>query len=499
MFYRGFISAAFVAVVLSAQPIGAQSRALIPAEFPPTSFTGNQYVDSNGCAFIRAGMSGAVNWVPRVDRKRSQLCSFKPTFAVAAPAPEPVVAPAPVIAKAPAPAPRPARSVGAPIPTVASTTTPPRIVQIPTSLTPAPVLRSAQINTAPVIAPPAPVIAPVPAPAPRQTMAVFCVGRTGPQPGFVSSSTGRTIDCGGSVEPRRVAQVAAPAVLPPVSPPVAARQTKSAFCVGRSGLQPGFISSTTGQTIDCGGKTPEQIVAAASPTLPTMTMSQVCADMDATGRKYMNAKSGMPVRCGPQTQPISIAGPRAPYAPSIVPQGLTTNCPAGILSVGGAAVRCGPQTQRITPRVSRNTDAGPANNPFAFLKPPPVPASNPVGASQTRVLTPPKGYTRVWNRGLPETRASYEDNARVSSRSIAPQAATAPRFVQVASVADSARATSIGQQFQRQGLPVGLGAKTVAGTSYSVVMLGPFSSGAQVNNALQAARRAGYSDAYTRN
>lgn len=65
----------------------AQSTSAIPAEFPPTSFAGNQFVDSKGCAFIRAGVGGAVTWVPRVDRKRQQLCNFQPSFAAATPVP----------------------------------------------------------------------------------------------------------------------------------------------------------------------------------------------------------------------------------------------------------------------------------------------------------------------------------------------------------------------------------------------------------------------------
>lgn len=79
-----------------------------PAEFPPASFQGKQYVDSRGCVFIRAGISGNVTWVPRVSRERKQLCGFKPTV-VSGATPAPATTPRNVeeITLAPTPTPAP--------------------------------------------------------------------------------------------------------------------------------------------------------------------------------------------------------------------------------------------------------------------------------------------------------------------------------------------------------------------------------------------------------
>lgn len=70
------IAGSFGIAGLQAQTKGTTAA---PAEFPPTTFTGKQYVDSQGCVFIRAGVSGNVTWIPRVGRDRKQICGIQPS------------------------------------------------------------------------------------------------------------------------------------------------------------------------------------------------------------------------------------------------------------------------------------------------------------------------------------------------------------------------------------------------------------------------------------
>jgi len=76
------VAIAIFSSAMAATAASAQTRpGSEPAEFPPASFLGKQYVDSKVCVFIRAGIDGNTSCVPRVTRSRTGVCGFKPTFA----------------------------------------------------------------------------------------------------------------------------------------------------------------------------------------------------------------------------------------------------------------------------------------------------------------------------------------------------------------------------------------------------------------------------------
>ncbi|MEJ6397263.1 SPOR domain-containing protein [Yoonia sp. 208BN28-4] len=581
----GFIGAVVVALTMTGQMAQAQAT---PAEFPPASFTGNQYVDSRGCAFVRAGVGGNVNWVPRVSRTREQLCNFQPSLAqqVAptrapsapnplaglpdatvensspidatvspvppAPRPAPTPAPAPRVAAAPTPAPAPAPrpTAGGPIQTVASLTTTPRLIQ--------PIATATPPATPRVITAPAPVVPPEPAER-RTTLAEACDGRFGIQTGFISAATREPIDCGPAPAGTPVvAPVPVPAPAPVV--PEQPRITLAEACDGRFGIQARFISAQTGDPIDCGPApvvTPvvAPVVAAPTPVVPAapeprrLTLAQACAEIAETGRPLTNAATGLPVRCAPQQQPAvqprvfaGLPGPAVPSAPATAPTPVAPTITAPVVATvcdrpgsrylmagTGLPVRCGPQAQnpyttraqlaelaqqaQAAPEVTRRATA-PAtaslfeNSLFGTAR---VPASNPQ-VYRAEPIRPPSGYERVWGdgrlnerRGLPhqQTAHVYHENATVvpaGSTVLRQKATTTPasnghRYVQVGSFGDLGNAQATIRRFQQMGLPISAGRSGGA----QVVALGPFGDASALQRALQAARSAGFGDAYTRN
>lgn len=94
MFFKVLAVAGWVAVSCISSA-SAQTLAG-PAETPPSSFKGSQYVDSRGCVYLRAGIGGRVTWVPRISRDRKAICGQSSASAareVAAAAAKPAPAP----------------------------------------------------------------------------------------------------------------------------------------------------------------------------------------------------------------------------------------------------------------------------------------------------------------------------------------------------------------------------------------------------------------------
>jgi hypothetical protein len=73
---RANLSAAAIWTVLT---VPALAEPVVPAELPPADYAGQQYVDSKGCLFMRAGPEGNERWIPRVTREGTPLCDNPPS------------------------------------------------------------------------------------------------------------------------------------------------------------------------------------------------------------------------------------------------------------------------------------------------------------------------------------------------------------------------------------------------------------------------------------
>ncbi|MFG6538221.1 SPOR domain-containing protein [Sulfitobacter sp. CS16] len=468
-----------MAMIVAALGVGgsqtqAQDSRSQPAEFPPSSYKGKQYVDSAGCVFIRAGIDGNVSWVPRMSRAREQICGFQPTNGVKVAeakveAAQTKVDPAPAkrpparVAEAPAPKAKPKAPVARPAPQKVVR----RVAPAPARSTAPKVVRETAPRPVPVV-PSKPVALAAPAPAGFVTA---CPGASPLSQRYMRRGNGYSVRCGPQAEPVVTGRLA------PSSPQrgTAPQPYRSA------GMMPGVAAA------------PARIVAPAAVTAPVV--------------------SAKPARAvGTQTRivPKHVAINRVN----------TTNVkvPKGYRKVW--------EDDRLNPHRAEQTLEGRADMLLVWTQTLPRRLVNKATGEDVTAKVPliyPYLDIETQRRKLGRVKIVERDGQVVkrvlryrnaapihrdarpiktapvySSRS-APtaQPSTKAGYVQVGVFGSPANAQRAARQIAALGLPARIGKQTRGGKTYHSVQAGPIAGGS-AQAALGQLRRAGYRDAYLR-
>ena len=484
-----------LAITVIASSIGlmaAEAKSLkeaeIPAEFPPASFSGKQYVDSRGCVYIRAGIDGLTNWVPRVTRSRQVLCGYQPTLAKAAPQPAPAPAPAkPVPVITPAPEAKPVSVVAAPASKPAPKPAPKRVAQV------AP-LKAAPTKAAPVKRKVKPVTY---APKPRRKAVQIAPAPAVPvKPIVATRPVAEKVAVKGKV--RRVT-----------------RPTQVTTCEGVTGVSRLYSGvSTDDLPVRCGPQTEPYVTVVQRETVtvnrggsPVAVQRRVVRQVQATVAAPRTVKTaqaatvGGQVRIAPkhvwEKQQASRVGTGIPdgYRPAWSDDRLNKQRAHqtfdGIYTSGLAWTRTVPRKLYVRSTGLVVTDKYPGlRYPYhsyeemqaaGFDRPLYEPSINPAPTRNVvRKAAPRKAVV-----------------ATKSAKRAAPAAPVKGRFVQVGTFGVEANARRTAARLQSMGMPARLGRLTKGGKTYRIVLTGPFAPN-QLGAALSQARRAGFSDAFVR-
>jgi SPOR domain len=387
MLSKAVFAAVFMATVgLSGAMADTVAEVGGPRELPPSSFKGQQYVDSRGCVFLRAGLGGRTNWVPRVSRDRQVLCGYPPTLAALGRVP--------------------LRQDVAPETTVAAATPAPVTTKPPMATVASAIPRAEPVRQVAVAAPPPP--QPTVTEAARVAAQVDVVSR---------GSTGRQIGCF-------------------TNTPVPVR-----------------VALTNGGTAVICTRGDGTLEGARAPIYPPG--SGVGASLDQPGNPVNTV-----VR---QTAPVR----QATVVAEVVPEPAPVVIPPGYKAAW--------DDDRLNPNRGRGTARGQAQQ------------------------------DQVWTRDVPAVLVTQAPvtRTRVSVSTKSDPAAAVPQagvklYVQVGTFGVPENATGAKARLAGLGLPTAKGKINQGGKALQIVYAGPFASQADAQSALNAARGAGFGDAFIR-
>jgi hypothetical protein len=490
-------------------PAQSQAKSLrdanIPAEFPPASYKGKQYVDSRGCVYIRAGIDGMTNWVPRVSRSRQVLCGYKPSLAKSAPSANTSrTANAKVITPAPAPKTTATTTTTAKVATTATTVKKPKVRPVPAPKT---VVKATPKPAARTVAKPAPVKVV------RRAAPVAPVVKHAAKPASVAKPAKRTASATAPTTKR------------------VTRPAKVTTCEGYTTISRYYAGR--GTEVRCGPQTqpyvteidrkkvtvlrngaPVTVRQRVVTTQPKTTAAPVIIEAHPNTRVIVKARGPIIVRSLDGLPGKTRVVPRHVWEKQQASKPSATPLPEGYRRVW--------DDDRLNPKRAHQTVEGIRRTDLAWTRTVPrklyeratgrvvtqyypglkfpyysydeMRAAGYSIATKDPVIPPAKKTARLVRK------SAVAEPTMVSTKAAphpAPKAAAQGRYVQVATFGNPANAQRTAARLQSMGLPVRYGTLKKGSKSYRIVLAGPFAQ-ADLGAALNSARRAGFSDAFIR-
>lgn len=468
-FHRLAMLASTVALLgagdLSAQTLRTASE---PAEFPPSSYQGRQYVDSAGCVYVRAGVAGNVTWVPRVTRGRDQLCGFQPSLApsVQAAAPAPAQ---PVVQAAPRPQPTaPAQAAPVPRATAAAPASAPtpRVIRQPAPVATAQPLRR---------------VTAVQAPAPQPVVAGAPLNALRPE-----------------ADPRPIA-ITTPAAAQSPSRAIRVTQPDPArsACANLTGVSAAYTVQHKGSPVRCGPQgSPHVTYSNRSTSNRTLVAAAPRPGTPATPETVPAYTRVAPARVY-ASQQASLAGVSVPQGMQPVWEDDRLNPYRAHQTFEGREQMLVMWTNTVPQRLIDRRTGADAIHQYPGLQPPYTSfeaqrAAGVTVATQGRYVPAP-----MTRQQLAELPTQPTPRATVSTRSTPAterQSTPSHRYAQAGLFADPAQAQAAAQRIARSGLPARRGTLARDGRALTLVLAGPFNTQSQLDAGANRLRAMGFAN-----